>query len=399
MVKKKRSLPDELILDVLVLRDLIHKEIVSEKQIREEDLKNVQKLDRKLKYQIRDKYDAVFDKINLNRLRKKFRPSKERWWWFIDGGDSAFINKLNSLWITLIILILAINVAIFSDVSTRILSGTPNALVTFSIIVQAVLTLASAGTLTKPGRQFIDMVWLNLDVPKKHWKMLELAYSLLSLLVLLNIRNTMPTLAVVFNNLGVESFEEGRLLDARNNFERSIKIDPNLMTAHFHMGRLYEEIQDIENARESYSIAAQGGISFAYHHLARLYILSGESSEDAENEYATAVFLLMQGLEIADSDYERFLTLKSLGWARFNQRRYEKAEAHLKGAIQAAPDEAASYCLLAQVLDAKQNMSSSLPYWRQCLQYASECKRDEDRWVGLAHIRLGLEENRSKSCE
>ena len=153
------------------------------------------------------------------------------------------------------------------------------------------------------------------------------------------------------------------------------------------MGNVHEELGKLEQAQAEYEIAIQGELPDAYNNLARLYILN--------QQFDKATVLLEQGLERVspqNRDVEYSLR-KNLGWARFKQKRYERAEAELREAIellsQLKRNEAAPYCLLAQVLNDRGRLCEARKNWRKCKYYASPSKSvEEDSWLDVANRRL-----------
>lgn len=393
--KKASNLSDEIILDVLIVRDMVQAELSRDGGKNIQIIENIDNLDKRLK----EKHHFIRRKCKLGKWREKFKPPKEAWWWWLDEANLNKSDDLAFLWIALILVCLAINLSLVIDISSRLLSESPDTVATFTVIFQAILALIAGGTLTKFGKKAVEAFLAYLKIPESFWEKLKFFFSFLIVIVLLNVRLLLPRMATLYNNKGVHNFEKGNLHQAKADFERAVQIDPGHAISHFHLGRLYEEMQDINKAKEGYSIAAQGGIATGYGNLARLYILTDENDSNSDNAYATAVFLLMQGMDLARNENEKYLLLKDLGWARLKQKRYDKAIIHLREAIQISPDKAPAYCLLAQAMEISINKKSADPYWRQCLEYASECRRDEDNWIDLANTSLGLQEIRRKPCE
>ena len=169
-------------------------------------------------------------------------------------------------------------------------------------------------------------------------------------------------------------------------------------------------MQNFDNARKYYIIAAKGGVPDAYNNLARLYIL--------ENKYSEAVLLLKDGLELMaqkeqqntnvsnDLNAVKYSMFKNLGWAKLKQANYGEAQGFLLGAIGiASQPEIQSYilnpgaanCLLAQVLEA-QKSSEAVEQWRQCYDLVNKRlgardvrNAEEETWSSLAKQKLNLE--------
>jgi tetratricopeptide (TPR) repeat protein len=195
---------------------------------------------------------------------------------------------------------------------------------------------------------------------------------------------SLPSIAVQYNNSGLQNYSAGRLTSAQFDYLRAIKLNPDYVDAHYNLGLLYEDFQQIDKARVEYWAAVQGGLAAAHNNLARLYIL--------DKDYAVAVPLLKKGLMIANNDAVNYYLHKNLGWARLGQSRYDEALVELQAAIALAPDQAPAHCLLAQVLEGQGDTVAAREEWEICLKFADSLRPDEDTWIGLARQRLSREE-------
>jgi Flp pilus assembly protein TadD len=152
------------------------------------------------------------------------------------------------------------------------------------------------------------------------------------------------------------------------------------LQAHYNLGVLYEDLQQIDKARTEYLAAVQGGLDAAHNNLARLNIL-GEN-------YSAAVPLLKKGLLLTKDDEVRYDLHKNLGWARLGQARYDEAIVELQAAIALLPDKAPAHCLLAQVLENRGDQAGAQVEWELCLKLADPLRPDEDTWIGMARQRV-----------
>ncbi|NER34992.1 MAG: tetratricopeptide repeat protein [Oscillatoria sp. SIO1A7] len=191
-----------------------------------------------------------------------------------------------------------------------------------------------------------------------------------------------PQVAKFLNNKGLADLEEGRLPEARKQLQIAGEIDPENRATSYNQGWMCEQAKNFDCAREKYQRAVELGLPAAYSNLARLYI-------KLDKDYANAVDLLWDGLELAKQDPVKYALHKNLGWARLEQGRYEEAIEHLEKAINLNKTRAAGYCLLAQVFDRQGNLEGAKAQWKSCLNYAEPQKPDEDPWIGMASQRLG----------
>ena len=191
-----------------------------------------------------------------------------------------------------------------------------------------------------------------------------------------------PEVAKFLNNNGLADLEENRRPEARKQLQLASAIDPENRATSYNQGWMCEQAKNFDCAREKYQRSVELGLPAAYSNLARLYI-------KLDKDYANAVDLLWDGLELAKQDPVKYALHKNLGWARLEQSRYEEAIEHLEKAIKLDKTRAAGYCLLAQVFDRQGNLEGAKAQWINCLNYAEPQKPDEDPWIGMARQRLG----------
>ena len=213
--------------------------------------------------------------------------------------------------------------------------------------------------------------------------------------------------ALVFNNRGIDEYNDQQIPDALVYFEEALEHHARLPEAHYNLGCVYEKRRMFDRARSAYEQAMLGAFPPAYSNIARLYITR-------DRDYAGAVDLLKEGMKLLAEEDKldvRYALLKNLGWARLKQDRYVEAKAALQDAIALDNQRAAAHCLLAQVLDAKGDSAAARIEWQQCLdcacpkehldegetkwQQCLDCAcpkehldEDEDEWVAIARSRL-----------
>lgn len=317
----------------------------------------------------------------LTAWRNSLKPPADAWWWYLSLPEQEnFFSRYDWLWSALTVALLTVALGLLVDISGRFLSGGADTRGAFAIIIQSILTmLAAGGVLTKAGRQAVERTLQKLNIKPHYWQEIQVVLALGLVLGFLVFRLSLPRVAVSYYERGLESYVAGNLTSARASFERAIALFPDYDAAHFQLGRLHEELQDLASARAQYRIAMQGNYPAAFNQLARLHIRSGDNE--------TAVLFLLNGLTFATEPNLLYEMHKNLGWARLGQERYPEARSHLQTAIELKPEQAPAYCLLAQVLEQDERLTEALPYWRTCLQYADGRQPDEDAWIHLARQR------------
>ncbi|MFM7437429.1 MAG: hypothetical protein ACKO2V_02325, partial [Snowella sp.] len=187
---------------------------------------------------------------------------------------------------------------------------------------------------------------------------------------------------------------------AEKQYLKAIALDEDNLDAHYKLATLYEELQDLDNAKKQYLIAAKGGYLDAYNNLAYWYI--------RENKNGEAIALLEKGrallaekdqhFKLSDTEklnlaVQRYNIYKNLGWARFKQNYFEDAKINLSMAKGIADNSAiqqyirnpgAVFCLYAQVLQKQDKKSiSAKENWQKCLKLSQGkvLNIEEDQWL------------------
>ncbi|MCC5644302.1 AAA-like domain-containing protein [Nostoc sp. CHAB 5824] len=193
---------------------------------------------------------------------------------------------------------------------------------------------------------------------------------------------TSKQIAILFNNVGLEFYQAGKLQTALQAYNLSLLLNSGYGIAYYNRALVYIKLNDINNARNNLEAAIrEEDFPSAYSELARLYILDGN--------YSQAVELLLKDLEPQPVNRVKYALLKNLGWARLGQRRYVEAESTLRGAIAIEEKIGSAHCLLAQVLEGKNIKKEALAEWKKCIKFGDPEHPDEKGWIDLAKKRIG----------
>jgi tetratricopeptide (TPR) repeat protein len=217
-------------------------------------------------------------------------------------------------------------------------------------------------------------------------------------------------IAGFFNASGLAAYQNmdiapaERRKEARDNYKKGLRFNPKSPDIHYNLGLLYEDWNKWDEAAQAYEVAMLEGRTQAYNNLARLYIRQGKANE--------AINLL---LETQESDnYESFILedlynfYKNLGWARWQQERYQEAEEALSEALiiaerikevkkeignpklfeERVPNLASADCILAQVLHDQGKQTEARQHWQHCLDLGNSQVPEEDEWMGVARQQL-----------
>ncbi|MGK7943600.1 MAG: hypothetical protein AB4058_03945 [Microcystaceae cyanobacterium] len=222
--------------------------------------------------------------------------------------------------------------------------------------------------------------------------------------MLLVIWFNLPSISNRYKLAGIKLQDQDKLASAEEKYLQAIKLDGDNLDARYKLATVYEELQDFDNAKKQYIIAAKGGLLDAYNNLAYWYI--------RENKNGEAIDLLNQGLQLLEEKERNFEQLtdeeklnfhtqkyslyKNLGWARFKQERDADAMAYLLPAMAIAKkykeyirNPGAVFCIHGQILSRTDKPSSKVKeIWQQCRELIESrlaggelINSEEDEWL------------------
>lgn len=380
----------EQILDVLIARDAVQAALTAQSPVPRWSLLQVNELDNRLKGQSK----FIVQTMNLADWRAIMNPSASAWWWLLEESLFCPQNRLNWLWRGLSIILLAISFAVGTSVYSAWFSIKLDALGSFFASAQGVATLFLGSQLFTTEENKPSLGYSK--IPRYAWHQHICQWSFVLTGFVLGLYLLQPSISDYYTQRGIKDYyaTPRRIASAKTKFEKATKLDPDNAEAHYNLGNVYEELGKLEQAKAEYEISVQGGLPDAYNNLARLYILNQQSDK--------AAVLLEKGLErVPTQDREVEYSLrKNLGWARLEQKHYDRAEAELREALELLPklkrneadvkrNEAAPYCLLAQVLNCRGKLFEAQKNWKTCQEYANPSKSpEEDSWLHLANQQL-----------
>jgi len=377
------KLQSERIIEVLILRDLIQSVLDTQTPFRNiNSLKDIKMLDKYL-------VDLAKKISNLDCLvewRSIIHPDEKTWWWFLDLKTLRPKKKFDWIFNALYFSSIGLSFSLFLDISYRFLVGGLDVIGIFPVIIYGILLLVLIYLgLTRGGQEDLKNILIGRRISPGLLSEAKFALSIFTLISLLSLDASLPRISTLYYERGLAARYSNQFSTAKSSFKRAIQLYPDYAEAHFRLGSLYEDLQDLDLALTHYRIAAVNGLPEAFNNLGRLYIL--------EQDYNSALPLLYQGLFLLDAHADnvdlRYVLLKNLGWAALGQKRLDEAKETLEEAIALRDEEASAYCLLAQVLEAQNK--NALEVWGNCLNYARPTNPDEGAWLGLAQARLEQE--------
>lgn len=320
--------------------------------------------------------------VQFSCWKNSIKPSTSNWWWTLDQTNGC-VREGSSNWVYefVIAICLVISFGLIIDVSPKFLSGGTDFWGSLAVIIQSVLAaLVAGGNFSIAGQRAFNGILKTINTPYLWWKYINLGFALGITILLFLFRSSLPLIAVAYNDYGLEQYHLGRISSAEQSFHRALKLNPDFSETHYNLGLIYEDFRDYEKAKSEYRSALYGKLDAAYNNLGRLFILTGD--------YASAISILLQGLDLTSDSSVRYDIYKNLGWARLKQGRLEEAKSFLLSAKKIIPEKAAANCLLAQVFMEQKMTEDEISGWHTCLMYSKERNPDEDNWINLARHRL-----------
>ncbi len=388
----EQSPQEQHVLTVLNARDVLHVELAQSPPPKAHLLSEIHALDR----QLEDQAVVMAEQLNFSTYRQSFPKPPEQWWWFLDEklktpkthpSDWVFKGATTLAW--------AISIGLLLNISGRFLLGGAGVVGLSAIALSNLLTLLKARSdLTDAGSEGVQVFFDRFKVSNP-WR-LRAQFGTTALLAgsLFAFWLALPSISRQYNERGQTAQQAGKLGSAEQNYNRAIALNPDNVNAHYNLGTLYEDIQDLEQAETQYLIARRGDLPEAYNNLARLYLQSPEP------DLNKSLALLDQGLKLADKQQSypeiKYSLYKNLGWTLFQQGQHASAQSALETAIalsiepEAQPhinNPGSAHCLLAQTLEA-QGETDTLPVWQRCCQLGDLGNPEENAWLMLARKRF-----------
>ncbi|HLO88847.1 MAG TPA: tetratricopeptide repeat protein [Nostocaceae cyanobacterium] len=388
------AIDTEQALAILNARNAVHDALKEAKNIPNSRLEKIIELDEHLRNNAERITKAVNSKTadNLQSWRESVQPSAEAWWWKLDATAPHPWDSWDWLWICLNIVGWTANISLLVNIATRFLGGGVGLLGAAAVTLPSFLALLQAGSqFTTTGQEAFDK-FLNKKLPKQYHQETKLLSTLMMSGALIVFWLALPSISDIYNRNGLKNYDKKNLGAAEQDYLQAISLDSDNIEAHYNLGVIYEEWQDLEKAKKEYQIALSGDLPEAYNNLSRLYI--------QEKKYPQAAALLARGLKLAQKKNShpeiRYSLFKNLGWVRLEQGREEEAQQALQAATGIAKNPeaekyinnpGAAHCLLAQVLE-KQKQATAISHWHQCAKLGSTLNPDEDNWLHIAQKKI-----------
>ncbi len=336
------------------------------------------------------------------KLRSSVNPSNDAWWWNLETIVPPHKwDRFDWLWKGLTVAFWTGNLSLLLNIATRFLSVGAGFWGASAVIFPSIMALLQASSeLTKTGKAGFDHLLAKLKIPLHFHEEAKLASTLTMSALLYFLWSLLPLFSQIYNAKGLSNYSRWKLESAEQNYLRAISLNKENLDAHFNLGNLYEDLQELDKAKKHYLIAVRGNIPDAYNNLAHLYI-----KDDKNKQYPEAAALLTKGLKKSQEENSKpevkYSLFKNLGWVRFKQGRNQEAQKNLQDAINLTKNKndteyirnrASAHCILGQVLEQgdKQQPTAALEQWQKCCELADKTNPDEDTWLYKAQQKLKI---------
>lgn len=314
--------------------------------------------------------------------RQTFDPPETAWWWHLDERVAKREQQNDLPWVLLTGTFTLLTAALTTEILTRLWDGAPDVVSVFGSLVTLALT---ASPLVKRGREL--GAWMVAHVLK--FKLRYRAEALaaltgLALVIVLGIRLTLPSIAVIYNNQGFAARQTQNYARAQRKFQRAVALHPDNAIAAYNLAGVYARLREPEKAQTWYRQAIAANLDFApaYRGLGRLYNKQGKHAE-AESVLQAGLAVVGESPTAQADIVARYELLANLGWAYFAQGESDLAQRALEDAIgleddlkkfeEVEPGDVAyrspmPHYYLAQLYEETEQLEKAKQAWEDCLR-------------------------------
>ncbi len=394
-------LSSEQILKLLLLRDTIQKTLESVEDWESFLIQELTEYDQRLQ-----QYQNDIVQLPEYHQWKQIRETSNVYWWWnweLENKQTWWQKLLEGLGNLVVLICFGFSISLIIDAIPRILSGGIDQFSILSILIPSFLALVTTGKLTPIGEQLVNSIFSNY----KNKKIFILILSLFLVISLVIIHENYNKISIYFNTEGEKHYINKQLNKALSDYNRAIAFNSNNSEAHYNLGSLYEDLQELDKAKTEYKIAGKQGNLLtrlkAYNNLGRIYLLN--------KKYQDAIFPLLEAYNDLDEnkinndvDFPKvhYMIHTNLAWANLGLKNYSEAKALLNQAITIYQNhfeksgkendkyqrKGKAYCLLAQVAEEQNNKGDALQYWENCIGDGNARYPEEYIWVNLANEKV-----------
>jgi Tfp pilus assembly protein PilF len=311
----------------------------------------------------------------IGKFRATLQPRPSAWWWTTDE-IAVEADTRKSWFLTLLAaLLFGVAVSLSADVAGRFLKDGPDFYGAFGILLQAFVALITGATFTEAGRRSLDRLLERISIRRKYRAGARAGIALIALGLAALMYVSLPLLARLYNDAGVEHSTRGAMSRAIDSLRRAVVVDPDFAVAHYNLGDAYEKTFQTDRAITEYrgAMLLDPKLGRAQNNLARLLLFEG-TKISAALEMLDAIVKEAERLGTAAPPDFSYAAYKNRGWAHLLLKDTAAAEDDLNRALKFNSESASAYCLLAKSKSdqASRPEGSGLAkdYWQKCLAFA-----------------------------
>jgi serine/threonine protein kinase len=164
-----------------------------------------------------------------------------------------------------------------------------------------------------------------------------------------------------YNNLGLVCQQLQDFQCVNNSYAAVFKLKPNKWESHYSLGNFYDDLGKYDLAIEQYELAIKNS-ELALDALSNLVRI-----KNIQGEYEAAITTANEGLKKAKEPKLKAALYKSIGWAKYEQKKYQSAKNYLEKAQKLDIQRTDTYCLLAKTQEALGEFDRARIWWEPCL--------------------------------
>ena len=276
--------------------------------------------------------------LDLAEYRETLLIFDKAWWWHLESRESQHpCNRFDWLFRVGKLLLLGVNFTLIGTIATRFLGGGSGWVEIGAVVFSTFISLLQTQNALTQARQkgFVKLM-KGLKI-REHWyEEVQFSITFIIFVLLLLITLNFSFFSEVYNQQGKRlqspqgSQEVPQLASAEGKYLKAIELNADNLDAHYKLGTLYEELQELDKAKKQYLIAVKGGFLDAYNNLSYLYIRENKAAEAELLLTKSLVFLEEKNEQLEKLTEEEKVKLKiqtyhinkNLGWAKFKQKQH-----------------------------------------------------------------------------
>jgi tetratricopeptide (TPR) repeat protein len=373
---------NEIILQLLLSRDIIQKILDTNLEISTELILKLSDLDE----QLRSQEEPILKAKQLPLWRSILRPSEDNWWWFLGTDNNQIITESHSwdrfdwIWNLLTILCLTGFVSFASKIIPLVFSDGISVFESIGLVgPSGMIAFIISNMQGGDGHRKIQNFLHKLGIPVHLQSEIAFSVSLILFLGGYLAQENLPKFYFQkYISEGEKEYKGGHLSEARDKYQLALRIDiKNIIETgkiYTKTGLIEESLGNNANAEKDYYEALSLGDNKALNNLARVKISQGDL-DDAETLLNMGIH--RQQTSDPNNINDRYQLYRNLGWTYLERANYPKAEEYLNQAIaldKQLPNDTfgkgVANCLQARVYDLQKKPVQAANQWKICVDFA-----------------------------